>query len=128
MYTALNNFQIYGHGTKGTMGSPPPKDYEKYGKSPNGAYNLLANRDEDHSRVRKIFTPAFSDRALKQQEPLFLRYANKLVSKIREKIEEDPDNKIDMVIMYNFTTFDVMVRNGHLNSAHSPLKQYYREI
>jgi cytochrome P450 len=118
----VDNLQIYGHGTKGTQGSPPPKDFEKYGKSPNGAYNLLSNRDEDHSRVRKIFTPAFSDRALKQQEPLFLRYANKLVSKIREAIEQDPNKKIDMVIMYNFTTFDVMVRKTRIISRNTVLK------
>jgi len=62
----------------------------------------------DHARQRKIFTPAFSDRALKQQEPLFLKYTNQLVAKIKEHIEEDPDSEIDMIRLYNFTTFDIM--------------------
>lgn len=99
---------VYGHGTKGTPGSVPHKDWTKYGKSVNGAYNLLVARPEDHSRMRKIFTPAFSDRALKQQEPLFVKYADLLVTKLRQGVEAEPDRKWDMVKMYNFTTFDVM--------------------
>jgi cytochrome P450 len=58
--------------------------------------------------MRKIFTPAFSDRALKQQEPLFVKYADLLVSKCRKGIETDPEQKLDLVKMYNYTTFDVM--------------------
>lgn len=64
--------------------------------------------DADHARMRKIFTPAFADRALKQQEPLFLRYVDKLVERLREVEVNKPDQKCDMVRLYNFTTFDVM--------------------
>ncbi|KAH7088367.1 cytochrome P450 [Paraphoma chrysanthemicola] len=99
---------IYGHGTKGTKGSPPQKDWVRYGQSINGSVNLIQAREHDHNRQRKIFTPAFSDRALKQQEPLFLKYTEQLVSKLKESIEQSPDESIDMVRMYNFTTFDVM--------------------
>ncbi|KAF1841975.1 cytochrome P450 monooxygenase-like protein [Cucurbitaria berberidis CBS 394.84] len=99
---------VYGHGTKGTTGSVPHKNWATYGQSPNGVKNLLQARDNDHSRMRKIFTPAFSDRALKQQEPLFVRYADQLVSRLLEGTEANPDQKWDMVKMYNFTTFDVM--------------------
>jgi cytochrome P450 len=70
--------------------------------------SLIGAYDKDHSRQRKIFTPAFSDRALKQQEPLFIKYADTLVTRLRESIESDPEKKLDMVKMYNFTTFDVM--------------------
>ena len=62
----------------------------------------------DHARQRKIFTPAFSDRALKQQEPLFLKYTNQLVAKLKEGIKEDLEKKTDMVRLYNFCTFDIM--------------------
>lgn len=100
--------QIYGHGTKGAAGHVPTKAWERYGRAPNGSYNLIVARDPDHSRMRKIFTPAFSDRALKQQEPLFVRYADLLVSKLREGVEANANQKWDMVRMFNFTTFDVM--------------------
>jgi hypothetical protein len=45
---------------------------------------------------------------LKQQEPLFVKYVDKLVSRLRSTIENDPHEKLDMVRLYNFTTFDVM--------------------
>jgi cytochrome P450 len=103
-----DSIQIYGHGTKGTSGTPPHKYWFRYGKTINGEPNLIQAREEAHSRQRKIFTPAFSDRALKQQEPLFLKYTEKLVSKIKEGIEQNPNQKFDMVKLYNFTTFDIM--------------------
>jgi cytochrome P450 len=74
----------------------------------NGDASLISARDVDHARQRKIFTPAFSDRALKEQEPLFLRYTDLLVSKLLEKVEQAPEKPIDFVRMANFTTFDVM--------------------
>lgn len=100
--------QIYGHGTKGTPGSVPHKTWQRYGQTVNGSPSLIIARDADHSRQRKIFTPAFSDRALKQQEPLFLKYTQQLVAKLKESIEQNPEKPFDMVRMYNFTTFDIM--------------------
>ncbi|KAF2819042.1 cytochrome P450 [Ophiobolus disseminans] len=99
---------IYGHGSKGTAGSSPTKDWLRYGKTLNGSPSLLQARDVDHSRQRKIFTPAFSDRALKQQEPLFLKYTNQLVAKLKESVQGDSNKRIDMIQMYNFCTFDIM--------------------
>lgn len=86
----------------------PHKDWLRYGKTLNGSPSLLQARDVDHARQRKIFTPAFSDRALKQQEPLFLKYTNQLVAKLKENIQENPDKTTDMIRLYNFTTFDIM--------------------
>jgi cytochrome P450 len=103
-----DHLQVYGHGTKGTPGTVPHKHWQRYGQTLNGEPNLIQARDVDHNRQRKIFTPAFSDRALKQQEPLFLKYTHQLVSKLKESIEENPEKSFDMVKMYNFTTFDIM--------------------
>ena len=36
-----------------------------------GVYSMLSANFEDHARVRRLFSPAFSDRALKKQEGLF---------------------------------------------------------
>ena len=69
----------------------------------------MVNADtENHARIRRIFANAFSDRALKMQEPLFLTYVDKLVQKLRDTIARDPASKFNMVNMYNFTTFDIM--------------------
>ncbi|KAF2263753.1 cytochrome P450 [Lojkania enalia] len=94
---------------KETSGSKPHKHWLRYGQAINKTPSLIIQADStEHGRVRRIFTPAFSDRALKQQEPLFMKYVDKLVTKLNEAIQEDPERKFDMVRMYNFTTFDVM--------------------
>ncbi|KAF2712060.1 cytochrome P450 [Pleomassaria siparia CBS 279.74] len=99
---------ICGHVTKTNHDSMPHKQWERYGRSVNGSYTLLNAPDVHHTRMRKIFNPAFSDRALKQQEPLFIKYADLLVEKLKQSLEKDPERKVDMVRYYNFTTFDVM--------------------
>ncbi|KAI4700785.1 hypothetical protein J4E81_003749 [Alternaria sp. BMP 2799] len=108
-FTDPNSWKdIYGHGSKGTAGHVPQKAWMRYGTTPNRELSLIIAPDPDHSRQRKIFTPAFSDRALKQQEPLFVKYVDKLVSSMKNTIEKNPTAKFDMVRMYNFTTFDIM--------------------
>lgn len=118
---------IYGYGSKEGPGSAPPKNWNRQGSSPNGANSLVAERDNaEHARIRRIFSPAFSDRALVQQSPLFTKYADQLVCKLRESVNA---NAIDLVRMCtldlctnacetttnflqlsldNFATFDVM--------------------
>ena len=86
-----------------------PKDKHIYGPDPNGHYNLLTEAsDAEHSRLRRIFAAAFSDRGLRAAAPLLSRYANQLVGNIRRDINADPDTKFDMVKLYNLTTFDIM--------------------
>jgi cytochrome P450 len=36
-----------------------------------GVYSMLNATFENHARVRRLFSPAFADRALKKQEGLF---------------------------------------------------------
>lgn len=98
---------IYGHGVKDAPGHVPPKDWNRYGRSLSGASALILERDPaKHARSRKIFTPAFSERALAQQAPLFIKYADKLVEVLRGMEKQGTD--LDLVRMYNCTTFDVM--------------------
>ncbi|KAF2497637.1 cytochrome P450 [Lophium mytilinum] len=70
----------------------------------NNVHSIISANDVDHARTRRIFSNAFSDRALKLQESLFARYTDLLVSKLGEA----PDQVSDLVRMYNFTTFDIM--------------------
>lgn len=98
---------IYGHGSKQEPGSPPPKYWDWYGKSPTGFESLITTQDSVvHAQTRKIFLPAFSDRALTQQAPLFTKYIDQLVGILRDS--HSKGKIVDMVRMYNFTTFDVM--------------------
>lgn len=68
---------------------------------------MLTQTTENHSRVRRLFSPAFSERALKQQESLFRKYVDLLMYKIGE-VGEDGSKPVEMTQLLNFTTFDVM--------------------
>ncbi|KAH5750144.1 hypothetical protein HBI16_256510 [Parastagonospora nodorum] len=95
------------HGRATASGSsrgPLPKHWDKYVHSPNGVHNLFDAPDAQHARMRKLFNPAFSERALRKQQPLFQDYADRLMNKLRAQTEE----KVDLVRMFNFTAFDIM--------------------
>ncbi|KAK7217022.1 hypothetical protein V2G26_005025 [Clonostachys chloroleuca] len=73
----------------------------------NGVPSMLTTNTENHTRVRRLFSPAFSERALKQQEPLFRKYASLLIHKISE-VGEEGKKPVEFTQLLNFTTFDVM--------------------
>ncbi|KAL1641275.1 hypothetical protein SLS58_006177 [Diplodia intermedia] len=93
---------IHGHG------APVTKDLDHYGPPSTGTKGLFLADEGDHGRQRRIFSHAFSDRALKDQEPLFRGYVELLIAKLLELGTSEPDAKVNMVDMYNFTTFDIM--------------------
>ncbi|KAI0180600.1 cytochrome P450 [Hypoxylon sp. FL1284] len=62
----------------------------------------------DHFRYRRAMLPAFSDKALAQQEPLIKVYVDLLVERLREVATAAVQEPTDMVRWYNFTTFDLI--------------------
>lgn len=74
----------------------------------NGIHSILSANDADHSRYRRLLSHAFSDRALRQQEPLLLRYIRSLIHRLRERASPSSDEIVDMVQWLNFTTFDIV--------------------
>jgi cytochrome P450 len=72
-----------------------------------GVPPLLTATHENHSRMRRLFSPAFSARSLKAQEPLFQKYADLLKYKVAE-VGQDGKKPIDIGALLNFTTFDIM--------------------
>ncbi|KAK9782819.1 putative Cytochrome p450 monooxygenase [Seiridium cardinale] len=73
----------------------------------NGVPSNLTATTEDLARVRKLFSPAFSERALRKQEPVFQKYATLLMSKLRDL--GDNGKPVEMTQLFNFTIFDAMV-------------------
>lgn len=81
----------------------------KYGASDNnsegfGRLNITNATIEDHTRMRKMLTHAFSDKAMREQEPIVQQYVNLLMDKLHER----GGQKIDIMSWFNFTTFDLM--------------------
>ncbi|KAL0253324.1 Sir2 histone deacetylase Hst2 [Diplodia seriata] len=98
---------IYGHRTASHKLNP--KDHDFFAKEVNGVAAMISIKDiEEHGRVRRIFTNAFSDKALGEQETLIRGYVDKLIGRLRESVATKPTEPVDMVKMYNCTTFDIM--------------------
>jgi cytochrome P450 len=90
---------IYGHGHPEMPKKYPPgmeMDTRK----------IISASAADHSRYRRAMLPAFSDRALLQQEPMIRVYVDLLVERLAEVARTgEPTN---IVSWYNFTTFDLI--------------------
>lgn len=96
---------ICGHRTRGQPSNT--KDDRFYPKEVNDIDTIInAEDDSEHGRIRKNFTHAFSDKALKQQEHIITKYVSKLVDLISKATSEGA--AVDVTKFYNYTTFDVM--------------------
>ncbi len=78
----------------------PPKGS---GKAP----SILNADDEDHSRIRKAWAYGFSDKALKDQEPLIMGHVDRLISRLHEQCREQ-GTIVDIVKWYNLCVFDII--------------------
>lgn len=98
---------IYGHRTGGRPENP--KDTRFYEKAYNGETDIITIEDTvAHGRLRRVFSNAFSDKALKLQEPLIKKYVDQLIDNMHRSVKEDKDVNLDLVKLYNCTTFDIM--------------------
>jgi cytochrome P450 len=95
---------IYGH-RKSEAGSFL-KDPSFYIRGPRGP-NIVNADDETHSRLRRLFSPAFSERALRDQEDLVQSYVDLLVERLNGEIAASRPT-VDISRWYNFTTFDII--------------------
>ncbi|KAB2568622.1 Averantin hydroxylase [Lasiodiplodia theobromae] len=96
---------IYGHKVGAAAKKAIMKDPASYPADDNGERNIAVILDDrEHSAVRKVFTNAFSDKALKQQESLIQGYVDKLVKNLYATAGQETD----MIKNYNCTTFDIM--------------------
>jgi hypothetical protein len=89
--------EIYGFGKKGLY-----KDPHFYNIPFNKVHSIITAGDEAHSRQRKVVSNAFSDRALKEQEPLLKQWAELMRDKMMEFAKAG--KKADLLKLYNCTT------------------------
>lgn len=75
---------------------------------PKRPVQILNANDADHSRIRKLFSHAFSEKALREQEPLIQSYADLLINQLRKQYEMSKGSAFNMIVWYNFLTFDIV--------------------
>ena len=70
------------------------------------AHSIVSERDPTvHAGMRKLLSPAFSDRALSQQESLIVGVIDEMIKQVG--IESDGENSVDMTKWFNLLTFDI---------------------
>ncbi|EXJ66783.1 uncharacterized protein A1O5_09978 [Cladophialophora psammophila CBS 110553] len=78
-----------------------PLHYQKHDKIP----SLHVSSDADHTRMRRLISHAFSDKALRDQEPIMKQYSDLLVKRLHEATESgDP---VNIKQWYQWTLFDL---------------------
>lgn len=70
------------------------------------APNILDADREEHGRLRRAVAAGFSEKAMREQEPVIAGYVDMLVNKLRRRSELG--ETVDVVRWYNWTTFDVV--------------------
>ena len=84
------------------------KDFIIYGRAGNDAASVLTADDADHSRMRRLLAHAFSDKALKSQQPLLLGYVATLMEALQDEVDGAAAGKVDMVKWFKWITFDII--------------------
>ncbi|PMD34723.1 cytochrome P450 [Hyaloscypha variabilis F] len=100
---------IYGHGH-----AELPKNFPK-GTGMNDG-NIVYSNAANHFRLRRAMLPAFSDKALRQQEPLIRVYVDLLMKRLGEVA--DKGESANMIRWYNFTTFDLIADLAYGEELH----------
>ncbi|KAH7055844.1 putative cytochrome P450 [Macrophomina phaseolina] len=104
---------IYGHRTSGAENG---KLYAlNNDNDPHHPSIITADRDQ-HSKLRRLLSNAFSEKSMKEQEPVIKSYIDLLIQRLHERAAQNDPQGTDLVRWFNFTTFDII---GHLCFAES---------
>ena len=103
-YTAPGAWkEIHGH----RPSSQPPFTIDpKFYKVISGD-NIITSGPEDHHRLRRLLSNGFSERSIRDQEPIIKQYVDLLIHRLHEKCTAD-HGLVDLVPWYNWTTFDII--------------------
>ncbi|KAK1585976.1 cytochrome P450 [Colletotrichum navitas] len=90
------------------------KGHNKNGENPKDKWhnmafrnNILGANREDHQRFRRVLSHGFSAQSMLDQQSIIKEYVDKLFKKLHEKSQGDSE-PIDMVKLFNYTTFDII--------------------
>jgi len=113
---------IYGHRTGSLLGSEEFEKSQRFYRSKGIPPSIISESRENHSLLRKQLSHGFSDRAMREQEPIINSYVSLLIERLRENCAEEeyrdkkpattkPKSKrkaVDIKSWYNWTTFDII--------------------
>lgn len=91
-----------------------PKALDGRGIAPaklNGHKTLMTETQERHARLRRAINPAFSEKALHEQEYYFQNHSDNMVRQLMKRCKQGP---VDMSTWFNLLAFDIV--SGELKS------------
>lgn len=68
---------------------------------------IIAASGADHSRFRRTFAPAFTEKAVREQESLILRHIDNLIAELKKQVSMN-DGPIDFLRWLEYITFDII--------------------
>ncbi|KAI8939232.1 hypothetical protein NX059_005058 [Plenodomus lindquistii] len=82
------------------------KDKTWYRDPPNEVHSIITANEEEHTRMRRNLSHAFSDKALRSQESMIQSYVDLLINRVGEHGRQG--KSIDLMRWYNYATFDII--------------------
>ncbi|KAI9810828.1 MAG: hypothetical protein M1827_006035 [Pycnora praestabilis] len=83
------------------------KDTTYFTMPPNDVHTIITANDADHTRIRRLLIHGFSEKALKDQEPLLQRYVGGLVQALKERSNTKDGGVVDILEWYKYSSFDI---------------------
>ncbi|KAJ3550039.1 hypothetical protein NM208_g207 [Fusarium decemcellulare] len=93
---------IMGHRTQGRSEFAKPLFF--YNPT-NGPTNIVSSTGPEHAMLRRQLAPGFSEKSLRSQQPIIMRYIDLLMLRLHERCKY---GNVDLMSWYNFTTFDII--------------------
>ncbi|EFX04804.1 cytochrome p450 monooxygenase [Grosmannia clavigera kw1407] len=117
---------IYGHRTGSYIGTEEMAKSETFYVTPRIPLSIITEKRGNHAILRKKLSHGFSERAMREQEPIIKSYVDLLIQRLYENChlpessteysddaaaasEKTPKlQALDMTVWYNWTTFDII--------------------
>ncbi|KXJ88731.1 cytochrome P450 ClCP1 [Microdochium bolleyi] len=105
-FATVSSWQdIQGHRTKGQPNFPKSNWF--YRAIPDRPVDIISADREEHAMLRRTLANGFSDKGMREQQPLITKYIDLLIQRLHENCE-DGQAELDVAAWYNWTTFDVI--------------------
>ena len=113
---------IYGHRPTGQPTLVKSKFYEIYGAGYNSLCIGSERNPNKHAQMKKTLTPAFSTKALTEQEDIVTQCIERFITRIGE-LGNAKSEGLDMTKWYEMLAFDILGEvGGFVNYCHSPFR------
>ncbi|KAH7043358.1 cytochrome P450 monooxygenase-like protein, partial [Macrophomina phaseolina] len=84
----------------------------------NGAHSLFTAQGAEHRRLRKTFTPAFTEKALSQQASIIESYADLFISRLGRETANAKGNSLDITKYFGYVALDIIADLAFGESFH----------